>query len=243
MLKPGGVLVYSTCTFSREEDEAVIGDVLCAEPSLTLLQPDVWEGFAAGRAPYEKCIRLWPHRIKGEGHFLALIRKSEAAAGEQVGGRSGLKPCSEKEIADSHKKMPPEVLEFVKLLPNAIWQGRMYAQIGEQCLLLPPYHLPKNLRYLRTGILLGTTKKGRFEPSQALAMLLKKEEFASSVDLCSDDPRVMRYLKGETLELTEAEDEGLKGWTLVCADGYGLGWGKYINGDIRNKYYPGWRIV
>jgi NOL1/NOP2/sun family putative RNA methylase len=240
MLRPGGSLVYSTCTFSEEEDEDVIEAVLARYPQLTLQQPPVCDGFAPGREPFGSCIRLWPHRIKGEGHFLALLHKEETPGAEP---RGMLRPYTASEICASQKKIPKEVQEFLQLLPEKLWQGRVYEQIGEQCLLLPPYHLPKNLRYLRTGILLGTTKKGRFEPSQALAMLLGKDEYPCAVNLSAEDPRTVRYLKGETLELTEQEGEGLKGWTLVCVDGFGLGWGKYIGGDVRNKYYPGWRIV
>ena len=111
-----------------------------------------------------------------------------------------------------------------------------------QCYLMPDYKLPKKLRYLRTGIQLGTCKKGRFEPSQQLAMLLNGQSYPFVLNLSSEDQRVIRYLKGETLELTDEEDNFKKGWILVCTDGYALGWGKYAGGSIRNKYYPGWRL-
>ena len=101
--------------------------------------------------------------------------------------------------------------------------------------------VPK-LRYLRTGLLLGSVKKNRFEPSQALAMALRKENFSNVLDLPSVHPAVIRYLKGETLDIPEAE--GCRsGWALVCCDGYPLGWGKCVNGVVRNKYYPGWRML
>lgn len=238
MLRPGGMLVYSTCTFAEEEDEAVIAEILKRYPELTLLQPEGGEGFAPGRAPLEDCIRLWPHRVKGEGHFLALLQKE----GQSCPG-SGLPRCTEKEIQESHKKIPREVQEFLVQLPGHIWKDKVFCQLGEQCLLLPPYRLPGKLRYLRTGILLGATKRGRFEPSQALAMLLKSQDFPVSLNLDPEDSRTLRYLKGETLQLLEEEAPEQKGWVLVCTDGFGLGWGKYVNGNLKNKYYPGWRMV
>lgn len=97
------------------------------------------------------------------------------------------------------------------------------------------------MRYLRTGLLLGELKKGRFEPSQALAMYLKKEEFTDTFDMSSEDGRVIRYLKGETVQLSEEETTQSRGWCLVCADGYPLGFARRQNGILKNKYYPGWR--
>lgn len=264
MLKPGGMLLYSTCTFAREEDEDVIAWVLEQFPQMQLVQAEPCEGLAAGYEPYEKCLRVWPHKVKGEGHFLALLQKDPdgtEACGQMVsqqtedtkqrydGTMPGLASVSEKEIQNSHRKMPEELKTFLGYLPERIWKGCLYEEIKEQCFLLPPYKLPKKLRYLRTGVQAGTIKKGRFEPSQQLAMLLRAEDFPQSLSLPSEDMRLIRYLKGETLELTEEEDAQLQkaskktgGWILVCADGFALGWGKYANGSIKNKYYPGWRL-
>ena len=99
---------------------------------------------------------------------------------------------------------------------------------------------PPSLRYLRTGLLLGELKKGRFEPSQALAMALKKEQYPVTVDFPMEDERTVRYLKGETVALAEGEGP-VKGWCLVCAGGYPLGWAKGAGPVLKNKYYPGWR--
>ena len=98
------------------------------------------------------------------------------------------------------------------------------------------------LRTLRTGLYLGELLKKRFEPSQAFAMVLQKEDYASVVDLPASDSRVLRYLKGETLELEAGESSRPEGWQLVCVDGYPLGWGKLIRGTLRNKYFFGWRM-
>ena len=266
MLRPGGMLVYSTCTFSTEEDEDVIAWILEQYPELSLVQPMWSDGFVNGSAPCEKTVRIWPHKIKGEGHFLALIQKSDGNEGQENAGKDqfGLnaekrnlpeQKISEADIQKSQKQMPDEVRSFLSLLPEHIWKNCVYQQIGEQCLLLPAYRIPKKLRYLLTGIVVGTVKKGRFEPAQQLAMVLKSGDFDSVLNLGSEDLRVIRYLKGETVELTEEEESAIlsvqkkmkkndagKGWVLICVDGYALGWGKYANGTIKNKYYPGWRL-
>lgn len=98
------------------------------------------------------------------------------------------------------------------------------------------------LRFLRAGLYMGENLKKRFEPSQALAMVLKKEEYASTIDLPATDERIFRYLKGETIEIAEHESTHPEGWQLVCVDGYPLGWGKLIRGTLRNKYFSGWRM-
>lgn len=224
----------------------MIAWVLEQFPQMQLVQAEPCEGLAAGYEPYEKCLRVWPHKVKGEGHFLALMQKDPDGT---ISAVPGLASVSEKEIQNSHRKMPEELKTFLGYLPERVWKGCLYEEIKEQCFLLPPYKLPKKLRYLRTGVQAGTIKKGRFEPSQQLAMLLRAEDFPQSLSLSSEDMRLIRYLKGETLELTEEEDAQLKkaskktgGWILVCADGFALGWGKYANGSIKNKYYPGWRL-
>ena len=100
----------------------------------------------------------------------------------------------------------------------------------------------RGLRFLRTGLFLGEVKGKRFEPSQALAMALGREEFSEVLDFSPEDERVNRYLKGETLDVEDLPGaaEG-KGWRLVCVDGFPLGWGKLAAGSLKNKYYPGWR--
>lgn len=257
MLRPGGMLLYSTCTFSEEEDEAVIEDLLENFPELLLLEPEPFEGMSHGRAPCERTLRLWPHRVRGEGHFLALLKK-------QGGGGTASRMVPEPEVRRSHRKMPGEVRDFLEKLPRALWENCIYEQRGELCILRPPYRLPEKLRYLRTGLVAGSCKKGRFEPSQALAMALSAASYPDVLDLPCDDPRIVKYLRGETIEPEEADDSGGSesaggsllvqadgragsafaggSWILVCTDGYALGWGKYVNGSIRNKYEPGWRL-
>lgn len=93
---------------------------------------------------------------------------------------------------------------------------------------------------MRTGLHLGELKKGRFEPSQAFAMALKKDEYPVLLDLKTEDERVIRYLKGETISLVN-EEEPVKGWCLVTVEGFPLGWAKGNGMTLKNKYYAGWR--
>lgn len=237
LLKPGGMMLYSTCTFSELENEGSVDAFLNKHPDFHLADLPLHEGFCPGNPklvesafPLEKCIRLFPHKIDGEGHFLALLTKD----GEALLDR----PTRRKRMT----KLPPELSEFLKdvKLP--------FDPAGIQILNTKVFWIPEGigrcpgLRTLRTGLYLGELLKKRFEPSQAFAMVLKKEDYASVVDLPASDSRVLRYLKGETLELETGESSRPEGWQLVCVDGYPLGWGKLIRGTLRNKYFFGWRM-
>ena len=220
MLKPGGKMVYSTCTFSRLENEETIRWVLENYPDMRFVP--------LGK---DGVLRLFPHRVKGEGHFTAMLEKT----GEPV-------PEKEK-TAVKKQTLPKEYEEFAAKYLNLQLEDWQYRTIEDRLYALPrDICIKGKIRYLRTGLLLGENKKKRFEPSQALAMFLKQSEAKSTISFAADDGRVIRYLKGETIELTEAEEKGLLAWTLVCVDGFPLGWAKLVNGSLRNKYYAGWRM-
>ena len=225
MLKEGGMLLYSTCTFSPEENEKSIGDFLVNHPEFELVPIEKKNGFVSGLAPFEACARLYPHKLKGEGHFLALLRKKENDGAKSVSAEEGKWTKQMDAFADLAK-------DVLKELPKGI-----YKIYGDGLYLLPE-GTPKldKLRVLRTGWMLGTLKKDRFEPSQAFAMGLKKEEVKNVVDFPLEDDRVIRYLKGETVE-----GEGKDGWTLVCVDGFPLGWAKMQKGRLKNKYAVSWK--
>ena len=283
MLRPGGTILYSTCTFSREEDEGTVEYVLSRFPDLELkpLDTGLVPG-ACGGIGLDGCMRLFPHRIKGEGHFLALLRKK--SGGESgTAGDGGPAECSAGKVAGDNVRTGTEDLRgrrrekaearetakgrgAVRNFPGQAKKGRntpaaadtgeLEAFLEQLSLPVPRERLsvrpegvyllpagmeqPPSLRFLRTGLLLGELKKGRFEPSQALAMVLKKEQYPVTVDFPMEDERAVRYLKGETIALAEGEGP-VKGWCLVCAGGYPLGWAKGAGPVLKNKYYPGWR--
>ena len=237
MLAPGGLLLYSTCTFSRCEDEEIICHILENHQEMELIRLPLFEG-ASGGIGLDGCIRLFPHKIKGEGHFISLLRKNgggaeRTAADSRV--RSRTEPQGKKAPA-----LPTELTDFLALMKWEFDDSRIMIK-NDSVYYLPENFVPaKELRYLRTGLLLGELKNKRFEPGQALAMTLHAEEFRQTISWKKEDDRVIRYLKGETISLTP-EEGPVKGWCLVCVDGYPLGFAKGTGMALKNKYYPGWR--
>ena len=237
MLKPGGMLLYSTCTFSIKEDEQVVRHCLKHHRDMHLLPMEWCEGFAEGKEIDEirelsGCVRIFPHRVNGEGHFAALLGKVDPG-----------KSVPESSIPSKKRAVPAAWAEFEEEYLTEPFLSETIVSIEDRLYALPEHVLPqKGIRYLRTGLYLGDVKKKRFEPSQALAMALKRNQCKSILSLPASDERTIRYLKGETLELSEEESKNLGSWCLVCVDGYPLGWGKWINGSLRNKYYSGWRM-
>ena len=237
MLAPGGLLLYSTCTFSRCEDEEIICHILENHQEMELIRLPLFEG-ASGGTGLDGCIRLFPHKIKGEGHFISLLRKNGGGAERTAAGsreRSRTEPQGKKAPA-----LPTELTDFLALM-NREFDGSRIMIKNDSVYYLPENFVPaKELRYLRTGLLLGELKNKRFEPGQALAMTLHAEEFRQTISWKKEDDRVIRYLKGETISLTP-EEGPVKGWCLVCVDGYPLGFAKGTGMALKNKYYPGWR--
>lgn len=241
MLKPGGILLYSTCTFARMEDEAVVESMLEDNPELKLLELPLFEGACDGIGLHG-CIRLFPHKIQGEGHFVAMVQKGETKTKGQQAALSGLplRPDTRASrlAAQSFDRAPLEA--FLEMTAISFERERFLYK--NDCVYYLPEGFPSqaSLRYLRTGLLLGELKKGRFEPSQALAMVLNDKTFSVSISFSREDERIVRYLKGETISLSEGEGP-VNGWCLVCVDGFGLGFAKGMGMTLKNKYYPGWR--
>lgn len=238
MLKPGGLLLYSTCTFDALENEQSIAYLLSERPEFSIQQMVPYEGFESGRPELldetypelKRTVRIFPHKMHGEGHYLALLQKGKSKEADCERLPSFSKPVP--------KKVPKELAAFFEDVDKELCLERLEIH-GERV-----YEMPegtgdmKGIRFLRTGLLLGELKKQRFEPSQAFAMHLKKEQYRHTIDLPVSDERVRKYLKGETIEI---DSRLLNGWYLFCTDGYPLGWGKAINGMLKNKYLPGWR--
>lgn len=239
MLKPGGTMIYSTCTFSKEENEQAMEYLLSLDASLHLQELPLFDGFDKGHPEWgitgneelTKCRRLWPHRIEGEGHFVAMVRKDRDNTALPV-----------TEYIFSKERLSREAVDFIESIQYPFDLSRMDVQ-KERVFYIPekmPY--VKGLRILRCGLYMGDMKKNRFEPSQSLAMFLKASQFPNSICLSVEDERVIKYLKGETIELEENEIKTYKdGICLICVEQYPLGFGKLSKGTIKNKYLPGWR--
>lgn len=334
MLAPGGILVYSTCTFSPEENEEQIAAFLADNQDFHIQAIPQDYGWQAGRADLvrdkemldserlqslEGTVRLWPHHIEGEGHYVAVLRRdgergqqaveglpgaqtvrvssstatSSKALATMTGGslkresrnagkqadkqtnhrdqrreakrqtkkewqNAGVERISSKREAAERMAAARSIEEEANPIDlwreqsnqfalNAMdWTGRVVAY-GSR-IYIQPVELPSldGLRVVRAGWYVGEAKRGRIEPSHPLAMGLTQEEAVRSVSWSSNDPQTVRFLKGETIFAEEEEiltKEGVphKGYVLVCADGFPIGWGKYSQGMIKNELPAGWR--
>ena len=244
MLKPGGMLLYSTCTFDALENEQTIEYLISQYPEFEVCPIESYDGFVqgmpevteGGNPGLAETVRIFPHRMKGEGHYLALLKKEHSPELEENGNRQKCMSGQGK-----GRKLPEELAEFLQDTSWELDPSRLDIH-GERIYYMPD-GLPelRGVRFLRSGLLLGELKKNRFEPSQALAMCLKKQEYQKILDFPLADDRVIKYLKGDTLDVEDMTAVKEKGWYLVCVDGYPLGFGKLANQTLKNKYLPGWR--
>ena len=238
MLKPGGQILYSTCTFSPDENEQSVEYILSLDEGLHICDIVKPRGFddghpewgLSGNSELCKCARLWPHRIEGEGHFVALLKKDN----------EGQENTSEYR----YKRYKPDdyVEEFFSHIDTSsgIDLSRLEENNGRLMYISDDMPDIKGLRTLRGGLFLGELKKNRFEPSQSLAMYLKAAQYDNVCSFAAESTKVIKYLKGETVF---TEKKLANGYVLVCVDGYPLGWAKNNNGTLKNKYLSGWRMM
>ena len=215
LVRPGGRLVYSTCTFAPEENEETVTAFLETHPDFT---PEVME--APWFTPGENAShRLWPHKLLGEGHFAAVLRKT---AGDEP----------DLSIPQG-EKLPKEWLSFAKELGISLPEGK--AVSFGQNLFWAPADLPdiRRLKVLRPGLELGTVKKDRFEPAHALALWLSSCKTTQSY--APDSEEMKAYLHGDVLPGTQ------KGWCLIKAGPYSIGWTKGDGKQLKNHYPKGLR--
>ena len=236
LLAPGGVLVYSTCTFAPAEDEAQIAAFLAGHPEFTLCDLSGC-GFGrpgeGNRAPdhpnfhAEYTRRIWP-ADGGEGHFMAKLQK---AADAEMPSPPKVKP-------PKAAKPPAEWLEFAKAYFPAL-VSRPLAGAGEWLLLPAPGSEGLNtakLRVVRGGVLAGSVLKKRFQPAHALFMAYGAA-CTNREELTLADPRTAAWLRGEEIDAVTAQN----GWCAVLVDGFPLGGGKVSGGRIKNHYPKGLR--
>ena len=238
MLRPGGRICYSTCTFAPAENEDCMARFITNHPEFHLIEVELKGNMSHGNPEYavtkadglEKTIRLWPHKLDGEGHFIAVLEKGgELETDYKPMSRNGNeKPLKEKECQ--------EYFDFEKEFLK-IKLGTDLFLFGEQLYAMPE-NMPglKGLKVLRPGLHLGTLKKKRFEPSHALALALKPEDVMNVWDLKANSLEIKQYLSGQTFHA-----EGTKGWYLITVEGYSIGWGKLAGGIMKNHYPKGLR--
>ena len=242
LVRPGGRLVYATCTFNLEENEGTVVRFLADHPDFALVEPPRYPGFAPGACRDVACnvsttpctvsahvVRLWPHRAPGEGHFIAVLERAADAPASLL-----IRPWR-----------PAALPRQAETAYRAFCAAHLSVSPAVECLALVGsylYALPAGLpdltglRYLHPGWWLGTVKRDRFEPSHALALALRPQGARRALDLPADAAELAAYLRGETLA-----SPGEDGWTLVAVDGFSLGWGKRAAGRLKSHYPKGLR--
>jgi 16S rRNA C967 or C1407 C5-methylase (RsmB/RsmF family)/NOL1/NOP2/fmu family ribosome biogenesis protein len=265
LVRPGGVLVYSTCTFAPEENEQQVAGLLAANPGWELLAIPMHPGFAPGRPDWcpggppelSRTVRLWPHHLRGEGHFIAKLGRPGPASGpasrpasrpagrprgNDPAGRSGPRRGSvaERETGGAGLSTAPrEVLgawrgfadDALEVEPPAVMA------VGERAYSVPdPELAAAGVRLVRPGLLLGRARPGRFEPAHALAMATGAATARRVRDL--DDDEAAAWLRGETLA-----SAGPPGWAVVTWNDWPLGWGRGAAGTLKNHYPKGLRTM
>ena len=215
LVRPGGRLVYSTCTFAPEEDEKAVAAFLAEHPEF---EPETLEApwFVPGENGSH---RMWPHKLLGEGHFAAVFKKT---GGEET----------ETDIPGG-EKLPAQWTAFAKELGIRLPEGK--ALSFGQNLYWAPAEMPdiRKIKVMRPGLELGTVKKDRFEPAHALALWLDNCKNTQTYGAESEEMKA--FLHGDVVPSEK------KGWCLVSADGYSIGWGKGDGRVLKNHYPKGLR--
>ncbi len=240
LVRAGGRLVYSTCTFAPEENEGTLSRFLERHPEFEMVRMDAPEGLSPARPDWAEngnltvsaAFRLWPHIAHGEGHFAAVLRKTD--------GERRAMPVLPRQTDKEQQAQLTQAQAMLSELTAALPEGQLWLHRDRLTLLPPACAIDTaGLRVRTRGIPLGTLRKNRLEPAHALSHALAPDAFCRVYNLSVDDPDCIRYLRGETLACGGAE----KGWTAIAADGFVLGWGKYAGGIMKNHYPKGLRWV
>ena len=215
MVRPGGRLVYSTCTFAPEEDEQAVANFLAEHPEF---EPEAVNGewFVPGE---NGSFRMWPHKLLGEGHFAAVLRK--------ISGEEGDIPLC------SQEKLPKQWVSFAKEMGITLPEGKAVSFGSSLFWVSPQMPALDRLKVMRPGLELGTVKKDRFEPAHALALWLKDCACVQSYE--PDSAEMGKYIHGDVVPSAQ------KGWCLVKAGSYSIGWGKGDGSVLKNHYPKGLR--
>ncbi|PYI56482.1 RsmB/NOP family class I SAM-dependent RNA methyltransferase [Paenibacillus flagellatus] len=232
LLKPGGTLAYSTCTFNREENEEALERFVERYPAFSVVRTE----------------RIWPHRHKGEGHFVALLRRQtdeEPASTAATSGRRDER-CRRTDPADRSVREAMKLAEAMlrDVVPGFDLPAGEPVLFGEQLYWLPsvpgfPLRARdlNGLRTLRPGLHLAHVKKDRAEPAHSLAMAISTRQARSVASFDADGPEAGAYWRGETVPAPD----GVNGWTAVAVDGYPIGWAKASGGQLKNHLPKGLR--
>lgn len=242
MLKAGGTLVYSTCTFAPEEDEQNIAWLLHQYPALQMVPIKKYPGMDDGRPEWadhnpelKKAVRLFPHHIKGEGHFIAkLMLRSQDQKPLKIKKKRHRKQGRDHQLTKEQQQL------------FSAWQDENIPALhfdhlirfGEQLYTLPQ-DMPTidQLTVPTPGLHLGTLKKKRFEPAFALALFLKPTAAKHSLEITPEQWR--QYVHGDTFSV---DAHLANGWYLLVCQQHSVGFGKLVNGTMKNFFPKGLRF-
>lgn len=251
MLKVGGELVYSTCTFCEGEDEDMIRDFMEKHPGYEIIpHPELSDVTVCDKLP--GAMRIWPHLSRGDGHFCVHLRKVSSDHESRFDYTFATRKRTDNY---SFNKSREALLSFMKdiLKDDAFkaFKGRCDQQFvfhKNKIHLVPVNeHLFDRLKVVKMGHFPGEIKetfdKRIFLPSHCLAISLVFDEIKDDRKLVlkRDDERLMKYLKGETIDANEIKAS--KGYVVVCVDSYPLGFAKIQGSSLKNLYPKAWRLV
>jgi len=235
LVRANGYLLYSTCTFAPEEDEGVIDQLLRDFPDFEVVNLHQFPGFETGKPEWINAnpnlagaVRLFPHRLRGEGHFACLLRKRN---------QENRKDVRESRVPVLSKIMLGFWRSFIDEVSTVNFPENRLQLAGDRLYFLPEV-APDfgRLHIVHSGVFLGTYKKDRFEPAHPLALFLKSGQVRNMVELPAESRELKAYLRGETLPTT------VQGWAVVTTNGFPIGWGKAVQGTLKNHFPRGWIV-
>jgi NOL1/NOP2/sun family putative RNA methylase len=243
LVQPAGCLAYTTCTFSTEENEALIASFLSHHPEFDLQSIPNKPGLSPARPDWiglppdhRLChaVRIWPHLARGEGHFIALMRKNGRAKAHPGTAAMKIRPHSierNRVRSAGHPLLPFET--FLRENLGRQFEASHLVNINSYIYLLPQFLADlSNLHVIRSGWWLGSVRKDYFVPSYALALGMKHFDARHTLRLQPGDSRLSDYLAGQTIL-----DPGENAWVLLTVGDFPIGWGKRVQ-DVVKNYYP-----
>lgn len=242
LVRPGGVLVYSTCTFNRTENEGTIERFLSKKSGFMLDPIQPVQGFSPGiprNIPeLVQTVRIWPHLAPGEGHFIARLIRSEAKFEKRNPREDSGKQLEGEQLA-AYQDFYSRTIHINPQTEDFHPQNHRLRVYGNQ-LYLPPGGSPSldGLRVEHWGWHIGTIQGKRFIPSPALASGLQRDDCQKVLEFSLGDPDLVGYQRGSPIR-NHTFGEGNGEWILAVVEGYSLGWAKLLQGSIKS-YYPNW---
>ncbi len=229
-VKNGGYIVYATCTYSLEENEMTVDEFLTNHPDFELVPvKEAVREFTADGIKFDGCKceninfarRFYPHKSKGEGQFMAVLRNTES---EEYS-----KPTQSKT-----EKIDKIVFDFLDDVLTSYAKENVKMYNGNPVYFTPDFEVPKGTAF-SCGVTIGEIKKSYIQPHHQFFMAMG-DKFKRKIELAADSKEIKKYLHGEEIR-TECQN----GWATVTVDGCAVGGAKVSNGTAKNHYPKGLR--